>query len=73
VKNVVRDLRGQHGLTQEDLAQRVGVSRQTIISIESGRYNPSIMLAHKIAQVFAQPIELVFLCQDELEEENKHD
>lgn len=70
---MVRDLRGQHGLTQEDLAQRVGVSRQTIISIESGRYNPSIMLAYKIAQVFEQPIERVFLCQEELEEESKHE
>lgn len=73
MRNLVRDLRGQHGLTQEDLAQKVGVSRQTIISIETGRYNPSIMLAYKIAQAFQQPIEQVFLCKDELEEESTHE
>lgn len=73
MKNLVRDLRGQLGLTQEDLGQRVGVSRQTIISIETGRYNPSILLAYKIARVFERSIEQVFLCKDELEEESQHD
>ncbi len=65
VLNLVRKLRAEHGLTQEDLASRVGVSRQTIISIESGRYNPSIMLAYKIARCFAKSIEQVFLCEAE--------
>ncbi len=66
VRNLVRQLRNERGLTQEDLADRVDVSRQTIISIESGRYNPSIILAYKIARVFGKTIEEVFLC--ELEE-----
>jgi len=72
VKNLVKEFRSKYGFTQEDLAVQVGVSRQTIISIESGRYNPSILLAYKIALAFAQPIEAVFLCQEELEEEKKH-
>jgi len=69
--NLVRRLRAEHGLTQEELASRVGVSRQTIISIESGRYNPSIMLAYKIARCFGKSIEEVFLCQAEEEEKGE--
>ena len=48
--NRVKELRGAAGLRQEDLAQQVGVSRQTIISIESGRYNPSLELAWKLSR-----------------------
>jgi putative transcriptional regulator len=69
VRNRVKELRMQSGMTQEDLAERVGVSRQTIISIESGRYNPSIMLAFKIAQLFGLTIEDTFLCAEQAEEE----
>lgn len=69
VRNRVKELRTQSGMTQEDLAERVGVSRQTIISIESGRYNPSIMLAFKIAQLFGLTIEDAFLCAEQAEEE----
>ncbi|HEY3316290.1 MAG TPA: helix-turn-helix transcriptional regulator [Bacillota bacterium] len=65
MRNLVRQLRNDHGLTQEDLADKVDVSRQTIISIESGRYNPSIILACKIAKVFGKSIEEVFLCDAE--------
>ncbi|NLW17444.1 MAG: helix-turn-helix transcriptional regulator [Firmicutes bacterium] len=67
--NRVRELRTAMNLTQEELAQLVGVSRQTIISIENGRYNPSIMLAYKIARHFGLHIEEVFLCEKELEQE----
>lgn len=68
MKNRLKDLRQQSGLTQEDLADRVGVSRQTIISIESGKYNPSILLGYKIALIFKESIEGVFLCGEELGE-----
>ncbi|HEY3315333.1 MAG TPA: helix-turn-helix transcriptional regulator [Bacillota bacterium] len=62
----------RHGLTQEDLADKVDVSRQTIISIESGRYNPSITLAYKIARVFGQSIEEVFLRETEVKGERSN-
>jgi putative transcriptional regulator len=61
MKNRIKDLRKQIGLTQEDLAQRVQVSRQTIISLERGRYDPSIFLAYKIARTFEKKIEDVFI------------
>lgn len=60
MQNRVRELRLQADLTQEEVADRVGVSRQTIISIESGRYNPSILLAHKLARLFSESIEDLF-------------
>jgi putative transcriptional regulator len=61
MKNKIKELREQFLLTQQDLADKVSVSRQTIISLESGRYNPSIFLAHKVAKVFNLLIEEVFL------------
>ena len=61
MKNRLRDLRNQFNLRQEDLADKAGVSRQTIISIENGRYNPSLDLAYKLARVFAKKIEEVFI------------
>lgn len=60
MNNHVRAFREQLDLTQEQLAIQLGVSRQTIISIESGRYNPSLILAYKIATVFGKTIENVF-------------
>lgn len=57
----IKELRAALGLTQEQLSERVGVSRQTIISIENGRYNPSLELAYKIAKVFDSYIEEVFI------------
>lgn len=68
--NRVRELRATLSMTQEQLALMTGVSRQTIISIEGGRYNPSILLAHKIARCFGLAIEDVFLCEKELEDGN---
>ncbi len=62
--NRVKELRGAAGLRQEDLAQQVGVSRQTIISIESGRYNPSLELAWKLSRKLGTTIEELFWFQE---------
>lgn len=64
MKNNLRELRNQHSLTQEDLANLLEVSRQTVISIESGRYNPSLELAFKMSAVFELPIEKIFLYEE---------
>jgi putative transcriptional regulator len=62
IRSEVRKLRFLNGeMTQEELARRVGVSRQTIVAIEGGRYDPSVSLAIRIARVFAVPVEEVFL------------
>ena len=59
--NQVRRLRFEHGeMTQQDLARRVGCSRQTIILLEQGKYVPSLALALKIGEVFAMPVEDIF-------------
>lgn len=60
IKNEVGKLRMQVGATQEDLANKVSVSRQTIIALEKGNYTPSILLALKIAGYFKMPVEKVF-------------
>jgi len=60
IKNNVYEKRTEHALTQEELAVRVGVSRQTIIAIEKGNYTPSVLLALKLAKVFTSPLETVF-------------
>ena len=65
MKNQVEELRKSLGEKQEDLAKIVGVSRQTIISIEKGKYNPSILLAFKISKHFGKKIEEVFICEEE--------
>lgn len=65
MENRLKELREKHNLTQEDLAIKVGVSRQTIISLEKGKYNPSIFLAYKIAKVFGLKIEDVFIFEEE--------
>ena len=65
MKNRIEEIRNEKGVRQEDLARLMGVSRQTISSLENGRYNPSIMLAHKIAQYFGMAIEEVFIFEEE--------
>ena len=65
VKNRIEEIRLQKGLRQEELAKAMGVSRQTISSLENGRYNPSILLAYKIAKYFDMTIEEVFLFEEE--------
>jgi putative transcriptional regulator len=60
VKNSLRDLRVVLNLTQADLAEKLGVSRQTVNAIETEKYDPSLPLAFKIAKVFRKPIEEIF-------------
>lgn len=62
--NRLRVLRAEHGWSQQDLADRLGVSRQSVNAIEKGRYDPSLPLAFAIADVFALPIEAIFLRED---------
>ena len=62
--NRLEELRKERGIKQEDLARELGVSRQTISSLEKGRYNPSILLAFKIARRFEMRIEDVFIYQE---------
>jgi len=57
-------------MTQQDLADRIGVTRQTVIAIESGKYSPSLELAFRIAKVFNQPLEDIFSFHSELEDKN---
>ena len=57
----IKELRARDGLTQEDLAKKVNVRRETIVFLEKGKYNPSLKLAYDIAQVFRETIEEVFL------------
>ena len=65
MKNRLEELRRLRGIRQEDLAQALGVSRQTVISLEKGKYNPSLALAFKLARVFGMPIEEIFDDSDE--------
>jgi putative transcriptional regulator len=65
IKNIISELRKEKSLTQQELAQILKVSRQTIISLENGKYNPSIMLAHNIAETFGKTIEEVFIFGEE--------
>jgi putative transcriptional regulator len=60
IANIVQELRSHTPMTQEDLANSVGVSRQTIIAIEKGNYVPSVLLAFKIAHTFNQPVDKIF-------------
>jgi len=60
VRNRLRELRARHGLTQEALAKAIGVSRQTIIAMEKGRYNPSVQVALLLARVLGEPVESIF-------------
>ena len=65
MKNRIEALRNQKGIRQEELGKLLGVSRQTISSLENGRYNPSILLAYKIAKLFNMSIEEVFIFEEE--------
>ena len=69
MRNRLEELRKARGIKQEELAAALEVSRQTIGSLENGRYNPSILLAFKIARYFETTIEEIFL----YEEENSHE
>ncbi len=63
--NKIKELRKQNKVTQDELAMAVGVTRQTIISLENGKYNASLALAHKISRYFDMKIEEVFIFEEE--------
>ena len=65
MKNNLEKIRKEHGINQEELAKALEVSRQTIGSLENGRYNPSIILAFKIAKYFNMHIEEIFIYEEE--------
>ncbi|AYE53812.1 helix-turn-helix transcriptional regulator [Priestia megaterium] len=69
MKNKLEIIRKQHGIKQEQLAEDLEVSRQTIGSLENGRYNPSIILAFKIARYFNLSIEDIFIYEEEVNNE----
>ena len=64
MRTIIKMLRARDGLTQADLAIKVGVRRETISFVENGEYNPSLLLAVRIARVFGEPVEDVFLYDD---------
>jgi DNA-binding XRE family transcriptional regulator len=61
----IKELRARYNLTQDDLADKVGVTRQTMLYLEKGKYNPSLVLAYKVAKALNSTIEEVFIIQDE--------
>ena len=65
MKTRMKEYRTTCGMTQEDLANRVGVRRETVIFLEKGKYNPSLRLAHRVAQVLGTTIEELFSFEDE--------
>lgn len=71
MKNRLEALRKSRGMKQEELAALLQVSRQTIGSLENGRYNPSILLAFRISRVFGLPIEEIFLYEEEMNDEKE--
>jgi putative transcriptional regulator len=68
IRTKIKELRARHNLTQDELAEKVGVTRQTMLYLEKGKYNPSLILAHKVAEVLSSTIEEVFIIE-ELEDE----
>jgi putative transcriptional regulator len=64
LQNRIKDLRQKYDLTQDELAEKLEVSRQTIISLEKERYNPSLILAYKLAKLFEMQIEDVFIFEE---------
>lgn len=65
MRNKIEEIRKARGIRQEEFAKLMGVSRQTISSLETGKYNPSIFLAYKIAKFFEMTIEEVFIFDEE--------
>jgi len=63
MKNRVRELRKQLNLTQEEFAKNLGVTRQTVIAIENDKYNPTLVLAIKIARLLDKPVEMIFILE----------
>lgn len=65
MNNLIKERRVERGWTQDELAEKLEVSRQTIISLEKGRYNPSLVLAFRIARLFKCTIEDIFIPEEE--------
>jgi putative transcriptional regulator len=65
MKNRIREMRARFELTQEDLARKVGVRRETIVFLEKGKYNPSLKLAYDIARLFDMKIEEIFIFKND--------
>jgi len=65
MKTRIKEYRARYNMTQEELARKVGVRRETIVFLEKGKYNPSLKLAYRIAKVFDATIEDIFLFDDE--------
>ena len=61
MKNRIKELRARHDLTQEDMAKKVGVRRETIVFLEKGKYNPSLQLAHDVAKALKTTIDELFI------------
>ncbi len=64
MKNKIKELRARHNLTQEDLARKVGVRRETILFLEKGKYNPSLQLAHDVAKALKTTIDNLFIFKE---------
>ena len=65
MKTRIKELRARYNLTQDDLAEKVGVTRQTMLYLEKGKYNPSLLLAHKVAKALKSNIDEVFIIEDD--------
>ena len=61
----IKELRARYDITQEELAEKVGVTRQTMLYLEKGKYNPSLLLAHRVAKVLKSTIEDVFIIEED--------
>lgn len=61
MKTRIKEFRAKYNLTQEDLARKVGVRRETIVFLEKGKYNPSLQLAHKVAKALGTKIDVLFI------------
>jgi putative transcriptional regulator len=65
MKTRIKEFRARYDLTQDDLAEMVGVTRQTMLYLEKGKYNPSLLLAHKVAKALKSTIQEVFIIEDD--------
>ena len=71
MKTRIKEYRIKHSLTQEELANKVGVRRETIVFLEKGKYNPSLLLAHKIARVLSTTIEHLFVFEEGIKDHSR--
>jgi DNA-binding XRE family transcriptional regulator len=65
IKTRIKELRARYDLTQDELAEMVGVTRQTMLYLEKGKYNPSLLLAHKVAKALKSQIDEVFIIEED--------